>query len=159
MKKIEKIIISIVTMGIGVLLIALRGNFIGILMTVFGISLIALGVLDIVHNMIPPAVVKIVTGGIIILCGWLLFQAVLYIVAALLLTAGILLLYDKIKKRISCNIWYLTALEYAVPALMIVIGALFLFHQAGIIDFIFITCGIFTIVEGGIVLANAFLEE
>ena len=159
MKKTEKIILSIVTMGIGVLLIALRGHFIGILMTIIGICLIAFGVLDIFHRLVPPAVIKIVTGSIIILCGWLLFQAVLYIVAALLLTAGILLLYDMIKKKVSCRTWYLTALEYAVPALMVLIGFLFLFHQGGMIDFIFIISGVFTVIEGGVILANAFLED
>ena len=159
MKKIEKILAAIATIILGVLLIALRGRVIGIMMTIFGGGLIAFGVLDLWHSLVPPAVLKIVTGVVIILCGWLLVQAVLYIVAALLLAVGILLLYDKLKKKVCYKAWYLTLMEYATPSLMILIGVLFLFYQTGIVDFIFIVSGIFTLLEGGVLLANAFIEE
>ena len=159
MKKSEKIIAAILTMAVGVLLIVLQNNFIGLLMTIAGVCLIVFGALDIFHREIPPAVVKIVTGVLIIVCGWALIEAVLYIVAALLLIAGILLLYDKIKKKVVCDTLLFTALEYAVPSLFILIGFLLLFHQAVAIEIIFVFSGILTLIEGGVLLANALLEE
>lgn len=159
MKKTEKIIAAILTMAVGVLLIVLQNNFIGLLMTIAGVCLIVLGALDVFHREVPPAVVKIVTGALIIVCGWALIEAVLYIVAALLLIAGILLLYDKIKKRVVCDTLLLTALEYAVPSLFVLIGFLLLFHQAVAIEIIFVFSGILTLIEGGVLLANALLEE
>ena len=159
MNKTEKIIAAVATMAFGVLLIVLQGKFIGLLMTVAGICLIVWGVLDFLHHLIPPAVIKIVAAVLIIVCGWALVEAVLYIAAALLLIAGILMLYDKIKKRVCCDNWYFTVLEYAVPALFILIGLLLLFHQAATLKVIFVICGILTIIDGGLLLADAFLED
>ncbi len=159
MKKSEKIISAVLTMALGVLLIALKGKFIGILMTIAGVFLIALGVVDIVHKFVPPAVIKIVVGGLIILCGWVLVEAVLYIVAAVLLIAGVLLLYDKIKNRIRCTTLVHTICEYAVPALFIIIGIMFLFHQSEAINIVFILSGCLTVLEGGVLLANAIMDD
>ncbi len=159
MKKSEKIIAAIITMAIGVLLIVLQDNFVGLLMTLAGICLIVFGALDIFHHEVPPAVIKIVVGALIIICGWVLVEAVLYIVAALLLIVGILLLYDKIKKRVVCDTLLLTALEYAIPALFVLIGILLLFHQAVAIELIFIFSGILTLIDGGMLLVNTFLDD
>ena len=159
MKTSEKIISSIVTMALGVLLLVLKGDFISILMTIAGISLITLGVLDIFYQLVPPAVVKIVVGLMIILCGWVIVEVVLYIVAAILLIVGILMLYDKIKKKLYCRDIVRTIFEFAVPSLFVLIGLMFLFHQGKAVNFIFVVSGILTIMEGGALLANAILEE
>ncbi len=158
MKTSEKIISSIITMGLGVLLLILKGDFISILMTIAGVSLIVLGALDIIRNFIPPAVVKIVVGALIILCGWVIVEVVLYIVAAILLIVGILMLYDKVKKKIYCRDLFHTICEYAVPALFIMIGFMFLFHQGKAVNLIFIISGILTLLEGGVLLFNALDE-
>lgn len=159
MKKTEKIIAAVLMMVIGVLLVIMKDNFIGILMTVAGLSLIVLGVADILHRFVPPAVVKIVVGIFVIVCGWLFVEAVLYIVSAILLIFGILLLYDRIKNRVChASIWY-EILEFAVPSICIAIGILLLFHRASIVDFIFILSGILTLVEGGLVLFCALSED
>ena len=62
MKKSERLITALITIALGVLLIVLRGDLISILMTVVGLGLIALGVMDLIDNRIPPAVVKLVGG-------------------------------------------------------------------------------------------------
>ena len=62
MNKTERIIAAVATMAFGVLLIVLQGKFIGLLMTVAGICLIVWGVLDFLHHLIPPAVIKIVAA-------------------------------------------------------------------------------------------------
>ena len=159
MKKSEKIAVAIVTMIVGVLLIALRDSFIGILMTVAGIALIALGVFDLFNRLIPPAVVKTVTGIIIIVCGWALVEAVLYIVAALLLIFGILLLYDKIKKHRGCDKFWFMLLDYVTPSVLILVGILFLCHQAMTLTVVFVVGGIFTIAEGCVLLFEAFSQD
>ncbi len=159
MKTSEKIVSAIITMGLGVLLLILKGDFISILMTIAGVSLIVLGVLDIFRNFVPPAVVKIVVGALIILCGWVIVEVVLYIVAAILLIVGILLLYDKVKKKIYCRDLLHTICEYAVPALFIMIGFMFLFHQGKAVNLIFIISGILTLLEGGVLLFNALSEN
>ncbi|MBR2622848.1 MAG: DUF308 domain-containing protein [Clostridia bacterium] len=159
MKKSEKIITAVLTMVFGILLIAMQDKFIGILMTIGGVSLLVLGAVDIFQRFIPPAVIKIVSGILIIVCGWVLVEAVLYVIAALLLIAGVLLLYDKIRKRVQCDTLWRTVLEYALPAVCILIGAFLLFHQAFAIEIIFIISGSLTLIEGGLLLVEAFDEE
>ena len=159
MKRSEKIITAILTMVFGVLLIALQDRFIGILMTIGGVCLLTLGLVDIFQRCIPPAVIKIVSGILVIICGWVLVEAVLYVIAALLLIACILLLYDKIRKRVTCETTWQTALTYALPAVGILIGCLLLFHQAFAIKLIFIISGSLTVIEGGLLLVETFYDE
>ena len=159
MKRSEKIVTAILTMVFGVLLIALQDRFIGILMTIGGVCLLTLGAMDILQRFIPPAVIKIVSGILIIICGWALVEAVLYVIAAILLVACILLLYDKIRKRATCETTWQTVLAYALPAVGILIGCLLLFHQAFAIELIFIISGALTVIEGGMLLVEIFYEE
>ena len=159
MKKSERIIAAVLIMLFGILLIAIKDNFIGILMTVGGVFLIALGVVDIVQSLIPPAVIKMVVGVLVIVCGWAAVHAVLYVVSALLLIAGILLLYDKIKNGVNgCTLVH-TICEYAVPAVCILMGILLFFHSSKAVNVIFISVGILGVVEGGLVLFGAFNER
>ena len=156
MKKTEKLIAAALTIALGVMLIVLKGDMISISMTVVGIALLVLGVMDLVNKLIPPAVIKLVAGVVIIVCGWVIVGAVLYILAAMLLIAGILLLYEKIKNRTRCENLFYTVCEYAVPALCILIGTLFLFNQGNGVAWIFIVSGLLTIAEGGLLLVDAF---
>ena len=81
------------------------------------------------------------------------------IVAAILLIVGILMLYDKIKKRLYCAHLFHTICEYAMPSLFILIGFMFLFHQGNAMNFIFVVSGILTILEGGVLLVNALSND
>ena len=144
MKKSERLITALITIALGVLLIVLRGDLISILMTVVGLGLIALGVMDLIDNRIPPAVVKLVGGVVVIVCGWVIVEAVLYLVAGALLIAGILLLYEKIKSRSRCDTLFYTLCEYAVPVVFLVIGTLLMFNQGNTVNWVFIFGGIFT---------------
>lgn len=159
LKRSEKIVGAVLVMALGVLLIVMKNQFIGILMTVTGVSLILLGVVDIFDKCIPPSIVKIVSGIFVIVCGWVAVRAVLYIVAAVLLIGGILLLYDKIKNGTKNTQLPYVICEYAKIALCIIIGVLFLFHQAAAVVFVFNTGGVLAIIEGGVLLIDAFSEQ
>ena len=159
MKKTEKIIAAVLTMVVGVLLIVMKDNFIGVLMSVIGLGLIVFGIVDAIEGAIPPAVVKMVGGLLVIICGWLVVEAVLYLLAAIILICGILLLYDKIKRKDCGNVWWNTALMYAPSTISIAIGFLLLFHKNLTTAFIFVSCGMLALVIGGILLFNVFSEE
>ena len=159
MKKSEKIISALLMMVLGVMFIILKDKFIGLLMTVAGISLIVLGVADLIENLVPPAVIKIVSGILVIVCGWVVVEAVLYILAGVLLVFGILLLYDEIKNKEGCERLWQTLLRYAVPVICIAIGILLLFHRGEMIEIVLIISGCLIFLEGGILLFNALIEE
>ena len=158
MKKSEKIIAALLTMALGILFIILKDAFIALLMTIAGVSLIVLGIIDLVNKLVPPAVVKIVAGALVVLCGWVIVEAVLYILAAILLIFGILLLYYNIKNNVrGCTFWE-TILEYATPSICIAIGILLLFHTGAIVNFVFIASGVLAFLEGCIMLYEALIN-
>lgn len=159
MKKSEKIIAAVLTMVVGVLLILMKDNFIGVLMSVIGLGLVVFGIVDILENAIPPAVIKIVGGVLTVVCGWWLVEAVLYVLSAVLLICGILLLYDKIKRKIWCDSWISAVCEYAASVVCIAIGLLLLFHQRLAVNFIFISSGLLTLLVGGIMLFDVCSRE
>ncbi len=159
MKKSERILAACFTMVVGILLIVMKDDFISILMTLLGVGLLALGVMDLVAHNVPAAVIKIVCGVLVIVCGWVIVRAVLYIVAAALLVFGILLLYDKIKHKVRGFTPFRTVCEYAVPVFYILTGVLLLFHNNAAIEAILIICGALTVLEGAIALYNAVSDR
>ena len=158
MKRSEKIIAAVLTMVFGILLMVLQNDFISILMTIVGVCFIALGVVDFFRRATPPALVKIVGGLLLIICGWAVVEAVLYVLAAIALLIGILFLYDKLKKPPICKKGGYLLLEYAIPILCIAIGVLLLFHALISVRFIFITTGFLVVLLGGVILFNALTE-
>ena len=159
MKKSEKIITACLTILLGVLLITLKGNFISILMTLVGVGLIVLGIVDFVYRTIPSAIIKLVSGIFIIVCGWLLVSAVLYIVAAILQILGFLLFYYKLEHKVRGYTPFYTFCEYIVPIIYLIIGGLLLFNQTGALNVILVVCGILTIAQGGLFLFNALTSK
>ena len=159
MKQMEKIISGLLTVVLGILLIVLKGEVISIIMTVLGVGLLLLGAVDLYNKRVPPAVVKLVLGIVIIFFGWVFVKAVLYLVAAALLITGILMLYEQIRHGDKCATLWQNVCRFATPIVFLLIGGLLLFNQGGTIAWIFILSGIFTIIEGGVLLLDAFLND
>lgn len=159
MKKSEKIITACLTLAMGVLLLVLKGDFISILMSILGVGLIVLGIMDLASKHIPSAIIKLVCGVFVIVCGWVVVSAVLYVVAALLLVFGVLCIYYNLKHKVRGCTPVQTASYYIMPAICLFIGMLLLFHKGAAINVILIICGISTIIEGGILLCNAIAEK
>jgi len=159
MKTSEKVVSAALTIVIGVLCLILRAEVISIAMTILGAVLIFVGIMDLIDKQMVPAVVKIVFGVLIIVFGWTIVNAVLYIVAALLLIYGILQLYARLKAKVKGVRFIDTLLAYASPIICIVISVLLFFNQCGVVNWVFIVAGIFTIVEGVLMLIDALKKK
>ena len=159
MKRSEKIIAAVLTMIIGVLLMVLKGKFIGVVAVVAGVSLIVLGLVDLFGDGVAPAVVKMVVGLMIIICGFAVIRAVVYVVSAVLLIAGILLLYDKLKNGTRCIEMPKKICEIALPSVCILIGVLLLFHNVKMMNMLLMLCGVLSLLAGGLILFNALGED
>ena len=120
---------------------------------------IGFGIFNLLNRLVPPAVIQIVIGIVIIVCGWVLVEAVLYLLAAALLIIGGLLLYDKLKNRVHYIKPWMQIFDYALPIGMLLIGGLFLFNQTAAKDVLLVICGILTILEGAVLLVNTLLED
>ncbi|MBE7084821.1 MAG: hypothetical protein E7368_02050 [Clostridiales bacterium] len=159
MKKTEKLIVAILTITLGILLIAFQENVVKTAVVAVGVGFIALAFLDFINKSLPLAIVKAVCGVVIILFGLFAVRAVLYLISAILLIAGILLLYERLKSRNYCETLYERVISYALPTLCILIGILFLFNGGNEVTWVFVVGGIFVVVEGALVLVDAVLAD
>ncbi len=159
MTKTEKIILSLGVMALGILFILLQDKFIGILMTVAGGCCIALGVVDIFNRRVAQSVIKLISGLLLIICGWALVEAVLYILAGILLIFGILAVYDKIRSGCGHTTLLKAVLSYAVPVISIALGLLLLFQSLADVGVLLIISGVLLIVAGVMILIESLLWE
>jgi len=152
LKNKEKFLSAFFTIALGILLIVMKQDLISIFMTIFGISLIILGILDFFAKDMTGAVIKCVLGVLIIVFGWTIASAVVYIVAAGLLILGILGLYDLVRVKNLCVHGFDALRAYALPIGCIVIGLILFFNQW---DWIFVLAGMCTVIEGALLFMDA----
>ena len=82
--------------------------------------------------------------------------AVVYITAALVLIVGILALYDCLRYKLKCAQGLELIRALAMPAVCILIGVILFFNKW---EWIFVLAGILTVLEGGLILADALSEN
>ncbi len=155
MKRTEKFIAAITTIALGVLLIALKGDTVQILTSIFGVMVLVLGVLDLVAKDTRIGLAKCAVGIFILAFGWLLLSAILYVVAVLLLIAAIWWICDLWRSRCFYLLSWRSIILYVQPILLALVGIFLLFHQGEAMDWIFVVAGIFTVIEGGLLFATA----
>ena len=129
---------------IGLLLVILRSGSLGILMTVVGALLIALGIIDIVKNKdLTRGIIEAVIGVAIIVCGWVIADIVLLIFGILLIIKGIMDLIKNYKN----GIWAIVE-----AGIIIVIGILLVIAKWTLMDVICIIAGVIFIINAVLVL-------
>ena len=151
----NNLIVALATIVLGVLFIVLKGEVVSIAMTVLGVALIIAGVIDIVNKLTTEGVIKAVLGVALLVCGWTLVSLALYIMAAVLLIYGILLMIEIIKNMKKSDKMVNKVLKLVEPVVMIIVAACLLFNQGGAIAWVFILAGILLIVDGALGLVNA----
>ena len=77
----------------------------------------------------------------------------------MLLIWGIYELYAKLKIHLKGNSVGLTVMLYIAPILNIVLGLLLLFNQSGTVAWIFIVVGVLLIIDGVMLLCDAFSKK
>ena len=155
MTKTEKLIVSIVTITMGVLLIALQDVVVQVITSIAGIMLLVLGVLDVLSKDTLIGMIKFVFGVLVLALGWLIVSAVLYVLAVAVIVLAVWWIYEL--WRVCCirpKSW-LFALRYLQPVLLIAIGVLLFFHQGENTEWLFVMSGIFTVVEGALLFGAA----
>ena len=129
---------------IGLLLVILRSGSLGVLMTIVGALLIALGIIDIVKNKdTTKGVIEAVIGLVIIVCGWVIADVVLLIFGVLLIVKGIMELVQNSKNGFKAMI---------SPIVTIVIGILLVIAKWTLMDVICIIAGVIFIVNAVLML-------
>ena len=155
MRKTEKLLAAIATVGLGILLIVLQGTTVQVLTSIFGVLLLALGIMDLALAEYRLGAIKCILGGLIIIFGCVILSAVLYLIAILLIVAAVWWFCEL--WRAGCLRWrgWTALLQYAQPVLLAAVGVFLLFHAAEGMDWIFILSGILTVVEGSLLFVSA----
>lgn len=151
----DRLVEGFLTLLIGILFLFLRGNtIINIAMTVFGVALLVLAILDLLDHQIFQGVVKAVVGVVVLIFGWAFVEVALIVLAIVLLVWGIYELYLLIKHHVSGNA-LAVILRYISPILSIVIGVLLLVNRAGTVDAISVVIGVVLIIDAILLFYDA----
>jgi len=145
--KSNELLTAIALILIGGLFIIYKGEVISIAMSLIGITLVVLGIIDILRSRVVSGVVKLVFAALVVLAGWLFVTLALYVLGAFLLIAGITQLIAlsklKIKKLTLPAVMHITQ-----PIIYILVAICLFFNQGGAISWVFILSGVFLILDG-----------
>ena len=159
MKVSERIIFALVTITLGVLLIAWRGDIIQVLMTVLGIALLVLGVLDWIERGVKIAAIKLFLGVLSLAFGWLLVPAVSYILATALVLFAVYLAVDFFRCGNKISLAFRSISLWIKPVLLFLMGLFLFLNNGGDADWAFVLVGVMAVPLGGILLAEAFINN
>ena len=132
---------------IGLLFIMFKGGVISIAMSLIGITLIVLGILDVLRQRVVSGIVKLVLAALVMLAGWLFITLALYVLGAFLLIAGAgqLVALSKLKfKKLTLGV----AMHFVQPIIYILVAICLFFNQGGAINWVFTVSGILLLVDG-----------
>ena len=146
---------AITTIALGILLIVLKGTTVQIITSIFGVLLLVLGVLDLIAKETRVGIVKGLIGIFILAFGWLISSIILYVVSVVLWIVAIWWIYELWRSRCLCSLRWSTAILYAQPILLALIGTFLFFHQGEGREWVFVVAGIFTVAEGALAFASA----
>ena len=159
MKTSERIILALVTITLGVLLIAWQGDIIQVLMTVLGIALMVLGILDWIERDLKIAGLKALLGLLSIAFGWLLVTVVSYIMATaiILLAVYLAVCFFKQGNKICLSVGSVSL--WVKPIFLFLMGLFLFLNNGGDAVWAFILVGIITVLLGGVFLMDVFIND
>lgn len=145
--KSNELLTAIALILIGGLFIIYKGEVISIAMSLIGITLVVLGIIDILRARVFSGVVKLVFAALVVLAGWLFVTLALYVLGAFLLIAGITQLIAISKLKIK-KLTLPAVMHIAQPIIYILVAICLFFNQGGAISWVFILSGVFLILDG-----------
>jgi uncharacterized membrane protein HdeD (DUF308 family) len=145
--KSNELLTAIALILIGGLFIIYKGEVISIAMSLIGITLVVLGIIDILRARVFSGVVKLVFAALVVLAGWLFVTLALYVLGAFLLIAGITQLIAISKLKIK-KLTLPAIMHIAQPVIYILVAICLFFNQGGAISWVFILSGVFLILDG-----------
>ncbi len=159
--KTSYLVSAAVKLALGILFVMLKAEVVGICITLLGIALLIIGIIDLVHSDIAGGIVKIVLAAAVTLIGWLLLEVALIVLGIVLLVNSIL---DIVKIIITAvqhkgvNI-LAVVLGLIEPALALVASIFLITSRGTAIEWTVIIAGIVLIINGAIALLRALVPE
>ena len=120
--KANKLLMSIFTIVVGVLVLTLKGAIVSIAVTIFGVYLIAVGLLDIIKKSdLIVGLVKIAVGLVAAILSWLIVVIASVLLGVVLIINGVTSLLQVLKAKRPKGLLP-TLLTFAAPVISIVGG-------------------------------------
>lgn len=154
MLKDNKLISAVLTIVLGLLFIVFKNSVIGWAITIFGAAFIVMGIIDIVKKDIVGGVIRAAIGALVILIGWLLLDIALIILGVVLIAYGVLQTFEILKEKGHKKSVKALVLQYAQPALNVIVGLCLLFARGDVIEVMCIIVGVLFIIEGFVALVD-----
>ena len=157
MSKVEKIIVSILTIALGVAFIVKDPGFIiGYAATAIGCYLCISGVYDYAMKYTLKGVIKAVLGVLLVFFPFIMADILLYLFAAFLIILGILYLANLVTSKLKGLPMVLVLL---VAILYIVVGILIIINEFAMQNWIIIVMGVALIIDGLVSLFDALTTK
>ena len=154
MKISNKMITAIAAIVVGIMFIAMKGEVISLALTVLGVAMIVMGILDITKSDTKSGAVKIIAGVVAIIFGWAFVSVALYIIAALM----ILYCLGNLVTSLKTDGYPMSAVQtirtYAKPVVGLIAGICLFFNQGGTVAWVFVLTGLIFIIEGVLMLSE-----
>lgn len=159
--KTSYLVSAAVKLAIGILFVILKAEVVGICITLLGVALLVMGIIDLVHSDIAGGVIKIVLAAAVTLIGWRLLEVALIVLGIVLLVNSILdivkIILEAVKNK-GANI-LATVLGLIEPALALVASIFLITSRGTAIEWAVIIAGVILIINGVIALIGAFIPE
>ena len=148
MKRLSQFISAAMTLILGILFVIMKEEVVGICLTIFGVALVIMAILDIIRLSIISGVIKAVLGVAVLVVGWLLIDVALTIIGIILLIYGVFNFVKRLvgKKR-GMKLWAI--ILSIVEPLICIVAAIFLITSSGTAISLTVTvAGVFLIING-----------
>lgn len=161
MKTTSHLISAAMTLALGILFVILKAEVVGICITLLGVALIVLAVLDLIKGFIAPGIVKILLAVCVLLIGWLLLDVALLVLGIVLLAYSIVEILKLISAVIKLKKFNILAIVLGLiePALGIVASVFLITSRGAAIEWTVIVAGIVLIINGVCAAVRAFIPE
>lgn len=146
----QAVISAIALIVLGVLFCIFRAGMMNVLLTIVGVVLIGLGIYDIVRKNYIPAVIEIILGIAVIVCGWVILEIALLVLGIGLVIYSAYEIYV-IAKNFKKKGW----LALIKPVITLIVGIFLIVAKWVLVDWVFIVIGVILIVDGLLALLGA----
>lgn len=148
MKRATKLLSALLTIALGVLFVIFKTEILSVCMTVLGVGLIVLAILDLIRFKVITAVIEGIFGVAVLVIGWTLVDIALFVLAIVLGLYGIVELIRRIFEKKKKKHPAVLVIGFIEPILCIGVAALLLLNGGAALSGVMILAGILLIVDG-----------
>ena len=161
MTRSSQFVSALMTLILGVLFVILKGEVVGIALTVFGVVLLISAVLELIKLKIASGIIKAILGIAVLIFGWVLIDIALLVIGIVLIVFGVLELVKRIVAVFKKNNTKLLAkiLGFISPVFSIVAGYFLITSSGETVAWAIILGGVLLIINGALALIEAISSK